>query len=146
MNLRLIVVVMIVVDLALVVAGLVLDGFGALVNHDAISADAPADAMFLAPELRSALWMAVNLAVLVSYIGLFFRWNFARALYLIVWVVSFTLMVTGPEQYLNNIGLGVQMLMGVSGGILIALIYLTPLADEFRREHAQTTTNPPLSS
>jgi hypothetical protein len=124
----------VLLDLAILVAGMIFDSHGWLTRHDVIGGLGHAPKL-LPMRLHAQLWYVVYALLALAYFGLLVRWPWARAVYVVVWACSFFLAASGPEQALNSLGGDLMLLSGFVGGFLICLIYFTPLADEFRPRH-----------
>ena len=122
----------VLLDLGILVAGMIFDSHGWLTRHDVVGGLGQAPKL-LTLRLHAQLWYVAYALLALAYFGLLVRWPFARAAYVVVWMFSFFLAATGPEQALNSLGGDLMLLSGVVGGFLICLIYFTPLAEEFRR-------------
>jgi hypothetical protein len=71
--------------------------------------------------------------LIASYVGLIRAWSPARTLYVVAWLISLTIESLGPGEALTGFGVARTLLVGLSGGFLLGLVYFTPLAKDFAR-------------
>jgi hypothetical protein len=82
-----------------------------------------------------AVVIPLLIALLVSIIGLYCFWRFARPLTVIVWIVGLVLPVfTGPTVD-PALATSLNELAAVLTGIILAVIYLTPAKTWFEKTH-----------
>jgi hypothetical protein len=82
--------------------------------------------------LLTALWVAVVVGTVVSWIGLLNLARAARPLYVASWAAYFVLILLGGPVASTAAGYVVQMLMAIVGGAVIAMAYFSGLRTRFR--------------
>jgi hypothetical protein len=69
--------------------------------------------------------------LLIAWIGLLRRRRYARPLYLLGWVISLILAFIHGDDALTGTASILQLMVGFSGGFLVAVIYLSEARLEF---------------
>ena len=82
-----------------------------------------------------AMGIPLLIALVVSIIGLYCFWRFARPLTVIVWIVGLILQVFAGPTVDSGLATSLYELAAVLTGIIIAVIYITPAKVWFEKTH-----------
>ena len=85
--------------------------------------------------LVAAVAIPLLIALVVSIIGLYRFWRFARPLTVIVWMAGLILQVFSGPTVNSGLATSLNEFAAVLTGIVIAVIYMTPAKGWFERTH-----------
>lgn len=130
MNLHRLLIILIVADLILGNAQPILGIFG--IETD-ITAFVPADQELprVPPAVGTHLQLVYLVVLLLAYGALLKHRSIGRWLYLAAWVLSLVILSVAANSMSNRLGVACTMLTGLTGGLILGVVYLSPLADEF---------------
>lgn len=82
-----------------------------------------------------AVGIPLLIALVVSIIGLYCFWRFARPLTVIVWIIDLILQVFAGPTVDTGLATSLYELASVLNGIILAVIYMTPAKAWFEKTH-----------
>jgi hypothetical protein len=83
--------------------------------------------------IRTGLWWGVIVGTVLAWIGLFNLLRAARPLYLGSWVGYLILVLIRGPVVTTAVGEAIQILLALTGGAILATIYLSEQRTRFRR-------------
>jgi hypothetical protein len=81
----------------------------------------------------TALWLAVNAATLVAWVGLLHHWRPARAIYFWTWVATLVLMPLESAWVFAPVGYMLDSAATLVGGTVLGLLYFSDAGAPFAR-------------
>jgi len=82
-----------------------------------------------------ALGIPLLIALVVSIVGLYCFWRFARPLTVIVWIIGLIFQVFAGPTVDSGLATSLYELAAVLTGIILAVIYITPAKVWFEKPH-----------
>ncbi len=82
-----------------------------------------------------AVEVPLLIASVVSIIGLYRMWRFARPLTVVVWIIGLILQVFSGPSVNSGLATSLYELAAVLNGIILAVIYMTPASTWFEKTH-----------
>ena len=83
----------------------------------------------------AAVGVPLLIAVVVSIIGLYQLWRFARPLTVVVWIIGLIFQVFAGPSVNSGLATSLYELAAVLTGIILAVIYMTPASTWFEKTH-----------